>query len=142
MLLLTITVLVEGETPKRDFVIHQFPENRRYYWGDIKISYAEPKFGKETTIYFDFDSDRLRKDQIPKLKIFKKGDRVVISGYASPEGSERYNLNLSKRRALSVKRFLEKRGVKVENIKVFGESLCFEEPKNWWKCRKAEVEER
>ena len=90
-------------------------------------------------IYFDFDSAELRKNEIPKLKVFKKGDRVIISGYASPEGSEEYNLELSKRRAMSVKTYLEKQGVKVLKLKAFGESVCFEKQKDWWRCRKAEV---
>jgi len=42
----------------------------------------------KATIYFDFDSAKLRKSEIPKLKVFIRGDRVVIKGYASPEGSE------------------------------------------------------
>ena len=103
---------------------------------------TERKFTKLTpavVIYFDFDSAKLKNDQIPKLKVFKKGDKVIISGYASPEGSEKYNLELSRRRALSVKEYLEKKGVKVLKIKAFGEGLCFEKPENWQECRKAEV---
>jgi len=92
------------------------------------------------TIYFDFDSAKLKKSEIPKLKVFIRGDRVVIKGYASPEGSEEYNLRLSERRAKSVKKYLERKGIRVEEVKAFGESLCFEEQKDWWKCRKVEVD--
>jgi len=94
----------------------------------------------KSTIYFDFDSAKLKKSEIPKLKVFIRGDRVVIKGYASPEGSEEYNLRLSERRAKSVKKYLERKGIQVEEVKAFGESLCFEEQKDWWKCRKVEVE--
>jgi len=97
---------------------------------------------KSATVYFDFDSAKLRVDQVPKLRIFKRGDKVIVKGYASPEGPEHYNYRLSLRRAYSVKKFLERKGVKVEKVRAFGESMCFEPPRFWWKCRKVEVEER
>jgi len=142
-LLFVTSVLLENELPKKDTVIYKFPQGRRYYWTNAVIdAYKRPKFGKKVTIYFDFDSAVLRKDQIPKLNIFKRGDRVEVRGYASPEGTKEYNLRLSEKRARNVKNYLKKRGVVVKKLKAFGEDFCFEEKKNWWKCRKVEVEER
>jgi len=132
-LLIGISVLLESGPKEVENVIYDF-SGKRYYWN------AEVEF-KKVSVYFDFDSAKLKEGEKEKLEVFNKGDSVIVKGFASPEGSERYNYSLSLRRANNVKNFLEKKGVKVLKVKAYGESLCNESKENWWKCRRADVVE-
>ncbi len=91
-------------------------------------------------VYFDYDSAGLREEEKPRLLSVR--GRVVVKGYASPEGGEEYNLNLSRRRAESVAEFLRKQGVRILRIKELGEKACRLNREEWSKCRKVEVIER
>ena len=68
-----------------------------------------------TTIFFAFDSDEL--DDRAKTELDKLGENGIycIDAYASSEGSTKYNVALSQRRADVVKKYLEGRGIKVES---------------------------
>jgi len=88
-------------------------------------------------VYFDFDSAKLKERE--KKKLLGVDGKVRIEGFASPEGPERYNLKLSERRAQSVAKFLQGRGVEVLSIKGLGERPCKLPPKKWKLCRKAVV---
>ena len=63
-------------------------------------------------IHFAYDSDEIHPDSEPLLKscievLQEHPDiKVVIAGHADSIGSRRYNLDLSHRRAESVKRYL------------------------------------
>ncbi len=87
------------------------------------------KIGK---VQFAFDSAQLLPpaypvldDVVTKIKeadfIFKK---VIIEGHTSQEGSDEYNMKLSKRRAASVKKYLSTKGISVDLLEIapFGES--------------------
>lgn len=65
-------------------------------------------FAKASDTILDFEA----------LKKIEKGASVEVHGYASPEGSDSFNLKLSQSRAEKVAHFLEKRGVNV--LKVIG----------------------
>ena len=95
----------------------------------VKLRKKIEKIGK---IYFDFDSDVIRKQSYPilddvvsKIKSLGKFDKIIIEGHCSYEGTDEYNMSLSKRRALSVKKYLISKGINGEKleIKPFGESL-------------------
>jgi outer membrane protein OmpA-like peptidoglycan-associated protein len=79
---------------------------------------APPKL-KIQDVYFPFDSAELtpvaRKTLDNCVKALKDNPRVevVLMGYASPEGTDEYNLKLSGRRALAVKEYLVKGGIEV-----------------------------
>jgi outer membrane protein OmpA-like peptidoglycan-associated protein len=89
------------------------------------------------TIYFGFDSAALDGKARAKLNnlisAVKKADSVVgasIVGYADSIGDEAYNENLSKRRAMTVKRYFESRGYlksEVASVRGLGESSSHSE---------------
>ena len=78
-------------------------------------------------VYFPFDSVELtlptRKILNANVKVLKEYPqaKMVLMGYASPEGSDDYNLKLSKNRALAVKNYLVKNGIPDDSIAVKGE---------------------
>ncbi len=75
--------------------------------------------GKIMSIYFDFDSDKLTPESITLLERFvsEMGDydftRLRLDGYADEVGGERYNYELSARRANVVQDFLRRNGINV-----------------------------
>lgn len=66
-------------------------------------------------VFFEFDSAEL--DERAKTELDKVGQDGIydIDAYASNEGSKEYNLELSKRRAESVKQYLEARGCRINS---------------------------
>lgn len=131
--LIGVSVLLNTPPKEVEGIVYDWGR-KRYYWN------AAAKF-KKVSVYFDFDSAKLKEGEKEKLKVFKEGDFVIVKGFASPEAPRNYNFKLSLRRANAVKNFLEKLGVKVLKVKGFGESQCYEKKENWWKCRRADVVE-
>jgi OOP family OmpA-OmpF porin len=81
-------------------------------------------------VYFDFDRDKLRKDQKEKIGraleegvLSQKGWYVVI-GHADWIGSNRYNLNLSRKRAEEVGKYLKSLGIEKVELSWKGEEEC------------------
>ena len=85
-------------------------------------------------IFFDFDKSTLKAESFPELNRTLKlmSERptleVEISGHADATGPEEYNMDLSKRRAQSVVRYLTDKEVATTRIKVsfFGETKPIE----------------
>jgi outer membrane protein OmpA-like peptidoglycan-associated protein len=82
-------------------------------------------------IYFDYDSDVIRKvsyvtldDVVTKIKSLGQFKRIIVQGHCSSEGTDAYNMDLSGRRANSVKKYLSKKGIPAAKIDVeaYGES--------------------
>lgn len=81
-------------------------------------------------IQFEFDSGILKTDSYPTLDKaaaeMKKDPsaKFMLSGYASAEGTDQHNMELSVDRANSVKTYLVNTGVSAQNLtaKGFGES--------------------
>ena len=76
-------------------------------------------------IGFEFDSSVLKTESYSTLDKLAKELRdsngtVTLDGYASAEGTEDYNLNLSKDRANAVKQYLVNAGVSASNINANG----------------------
>lgn len=75
-------------------------------------------------IFFDFDSARIRPNQIPvlenNLKILNDNPdlNILIGGHADQKGTSEYNRKLSQRRADNVKTWLINNGVNPKRIKV------------------------
>jgi outer membrane protein OmpA-like peptidoglycan-associated protein len=81
-------------------------------------------------IFFDFDKSELKEESFPELNRIsdlmkeKSTMQVEISGHTDATGPAEYNLGLSERRAKSVSKYLEGKGISKERIKVlfYGES--------------------
>lgn len=77
-------------------------------------------------IYFDFGKDTIRKKSAPTLnaaaKIFAEYPdvKIEISGHTDNVGKREYNVDLSTRRAESVRQYLIGKGVKAERITTRG----------------------
>lgn len=82
-------------------------------------------------INFDFDSARLQRggeQQLDRLSQAMNHERLraarfVIEGHTDAAGSARYNLDLSERRAASVRQFLQARGVEPTRLTSFGKGF-------------------
>jgi len=97
------------------------------------INFPEPQeqvaAGAYQNIQFEFDSSVLKTESYSILdrlsaELRKSGGNVRLEGYASAEGTEAYNLQLSKDRANSVKTYLVNSGVAADKIQAegYGES--------------------
>ena len=73
----------------------------------LNVIYPNIKFKKASTVI-------LNSDELDKLadEIRLNGKKVDIFGYASVEGSEKFNQKLSEKRAMILKQELSKRGCK------------------------------
>ena len=76
-------------------------------------------------IYFDFDNSKL--SQVSKNTLFnfldknkKKLSRYIIFGHTDTKGSSKYNMNLSIKRAESVKEVLLDQGITPDDISILG----------------------
>lgn len=88
------------------------------------------KIAKKGRIFFDLNSAELRTeshavldDVAVKIKEMQ-AKKVIIEGHCSDEGSDEYNLDLSRQRAQTVRDYLVARGVDTQilEIQAFGES--------------------
>ncbi|SFT01144.1 OmpA-OmpF porin, OOP family [Sphingobacterium wenxiniae] len=95
------------------------------------IKFPEPVVNNATEgayyapIQFEFDSSVLKTESYSTLDKLAKELRdnnssVTLDGYASSEGTEAYNLNLSKDRANAVKQYLVNAGVAASSITANG----------------------
>jgi outer membrane protein OmpA-like peptidoglycan-associated protein len=83
-------------------------------------------------IFFDYDKDDLKREvtefilpEVINQMIKRPSLRILIEGHADEDGSERYNMSLSMRRAQSVANFLISNGISPNRIDIqaFGESM-------------------
>lgn len=76
------------------------------------------------SIFFDFDQFALRADQVGTIKanlaIVKKNDGfIVLGGHADERGPVNYNIQLSAKRAETIKRFFVMSGIAADRIIVY-----------------------
>jgi len=77
-------------------------------------------------IHFDFNKANIKKEYIPLLKevakVLKENPNINlrIEGYTDDIGTKAYNQKLALKRAMAVKDFLVKEGIKPERIQVVG----------------------
>ncbi len=89
-------------------------------------------------IYFDFDNSKL--SEVSKNTLFnfldknkKKLSRYIIFGHTDTKGSSKYNMNLSIKRAESVKEILLDQGIAPNDISILGKGendLAIDTPDN------------
>lgn len=75
------------------------------------------------SLYFDFNSAKLRKEEKGKLKALEKKSYLIV-GHADWIGSENYNYKLSERRANSVEKALRELGIVEVKTEWKGEEEC------------------
>ncbi len=81
-------------------------------------------------IYFDFDKDNIRDEsviELSKLYYFMTSNPemiVEVAGHTDSRGTDEYNIDLSRRRAKSVQKWLDERGIKAKRVvtKGYGEA--------------------
>jgi OOP family OmpA-OmpF porin len=89
-----------------------------------------PTASAGSTIQFEFDSSVLKTSAYPVLDAMSSdlransGSKAALEGHASAEGTDSYNMNLSRDRANSVKTYLVNSGVDANrlSVKPYGES--------------------
>jgi outer membrane protein OmpA-like peptidoglycan-associated protein len=80
----------------------------------------------ESGLMFDFDSDKLRSESKKNLdnlasSLANFGDsKLLLVGHTDSQGSDEYNLDLSRRRADAVAAYLESRGVSTTRVQTSG----------------------
>jgi OOP family OmpA-OmpF porin len=89
------------------------------------------KFTLSATELLAFDRDQLQSPQ-PKLdeiagvlSRYTDVTNVVITGYADNIGSDKYNQNLSERRAMAVKNYLVNKGVSANRMRAVGRGEAY-----------------
>jgi outer membrane protein OmpA-like peptidoglycan-associated protein len=106
-------------------------DNRDFNLDPIRVAaIAEESSIVLNNVFFDFDKSILKEESYPELdrlvKIMKdKGTmQVEVSGHTDAMGPERYNLELSRKRANAVANYLSEQGIEKSRLKVnfFGES--------------------
>jgi outer membrane protein OmpA-like peptidoglycan-associated protein/tetratricopeptide (TPR) repeat protein len=98
----------------------------------IKLKKLEVGFSKVLrNIYFDTDKTELKDPSLEELNKLERmmtqnaGMNIGIVGHTDEIGSEKYNLELSKKRALAVKTFLVSKGIDPRRIKTGGLGSMF-----------------
>lgn len=85
--------------------------------------------------YIPFNAEKLN-DNLLQLK----GKKVSITGFASLEGTKKYNKSLSQKRAEYIGNMAKTLGIKAVEIKSVGESQCYaHNSKEFPNCRKVEI---
>ena len=91
-------------------------------WNAYYVREAEMKNFEFVPVYFDHDKDSLKPEFEPYLKnmariVNSHSDlRIKIIGHTDSNGTDEYNIDLSKRRAEKVKQFLISEGVREDKI--------------------------
>jgi len=69
------------------------------------------------------------------------GREVDITGHASPEGGDAYNMKLSRKRALNIAEIARKAGVRVRSVRWVGSRECSAGVRDYPHCRKTVLTE-
>lgn len=87
--------------------------------GELKVTWS-------SAALFDFDSAMLKPSsfdnvsKVAKVLLDYPDTYIVVSGHTDTEGEEDYNQKLSERRAISVRNFLEEKGVDSTRLETIG----------------------
>lgn len=91
---------------------------------ELRPSLLIKKIHRNVRIYFDYNSSQIRvdaekilQDAVRALKKNPETD-ILITGSCDQRGSENYNIELGKNRALEVKRFMGQNGIQESRIRI------------------------
>ncbi|MDT0499799.1 MULTISPECIES: peptidoglycan-associated lipoprotein Pal [unclassified Halomonas] len=93
-------------------------------YGGTAGQQSDGRMPQQRTVYFEFDSDRIRSEFEPVLAanaryLRENGNaRVVLQGHTDERGTREYNMALGERRARSVEKFLSVQGVSPSQVEV------------------------
>lgn len=107
---------------------------------------AQPTTCSTPTIYFEFDSDALDEATRNALEATvrclqqRTFNKLRLTGYCDPRGTEEYNLALGDRRARSVQQYMSSLGIEAAKLAVtsMGEEMASQNEAEWPKDRKVE----
>lgn len=77
---------------------------------------------KANTVYFDFDKSTVKtgeRTKIQEVATYLKGtaqNKLLIEGYCDERGTEEYNRALGEKRALALREYLAKLGIKADRV--------------------------
>lgn len=102
----------------------ELPKDKEGFKTEKAIVVEKGESPSNYTVFFDFNSAKLRSDQINVLNNIqlKGGEIANIYGYACLIGKADHNKKLSKRRAKAVANYLQKRGVAIGEVVGMGET--------------------
>ena len=134
-----VTYEAEGYLFKSENLI--VPKNSAFQSMKKEIKLAPIKANESivlNNVFFKFDSDELASDSKTELnKLFtllsnNPNIKVEIQGHTDSKGNNNYNLNLSQKRAESVRNYLIKKGIKKSRITAvgYGEKKAIAKNKN------------
>ena len=90
---------------------------------DVKIQQVAEGLKFMMPVHFAFDDATLREEDKPSITRFAQvvqqhypNAKVTVEGFADPAGTRNYNVNLSQRRAESVKQYLTENGMPMEMV--------------------------
>jgi len=79
-------------------------------------------FEAKNIVYFDYDSSQLKSDDEQTVEkhaqylLDNPGVKIVLEGHADERGSREYNMALGEKRAYSIKKLLELKGVGKQQV--------------------------
>lgn len=100
-------------------------------------------------VYFDLNKAKLRRDQFSSLDtdlaILKKYPKlyILLGGHADERGTIEYNLDLSERRTIAIKKYLLEKGIDSKiTIYAYGKEFPLKKGHNessWWHNRRVDI---
>ena len=78
------------------------------------MSFSNTNFEKGSAVFMPGNAFKSYADSVKVYMAKETGKKLLLTGHASNEGSDEFNLNLGKQRAESVKKYLKGLGVKAE----------------------------
>ena len=101
-------------------------------------------------IYFDVNKSTLRANQISRLqrdlKILKSNPKlfILLGGHADERGTREYNLDLSARRAQTLKKYLIQQDIKPDRFYIYAYGKAYPVQKghsesSWWRNRRVDI---
>lgn len=114
---------VRADSQYHELVVPEMPGPQEV---DVILEYAPPPFIVLENVYFDTDSSVLRPEsyaELDRLATYlkrKKSLKAEIQGHTDDQGSTEHNATLSRNRAVSVLRYLVKKGIDFRRLSAKG----------------------